>query len=100
MSLANRLNTSTDSKALWLQSMSIAVHDFRVVHERTPCQPTITTYFQPTDDVVTTATLIVKTSKEINMSGDPSPSLGQSKLGQEFGFKGLWAYNARIIVCQ
>eukprot|EP00957_Ditylum_brightwellii_P090716 6909169-Ditylum_brightwellii.AAC.1 len=55
MSLADRLNTSTESKVLWLQSVSIAVHDFIVVHERTPCQPTITTYFQPTDDVDTTA---------------------------------------------
>eukprot|EP00957_Ditylum_brightwellii_P196432 14966519-Ditylum_brightwellii.AAC.1 len=57
MSLADRLNTSTESKALWLQSVSIAIHDFTVIHERTPCQPTITTYFQPTDAVNTTATV-------------------------------------------
>eukprot|EP00957_Ditylum_brightwellii_P093070 7086567-Ditylum_brightwellii.AAC.1 len=55
MPLADQLNASTESKVLWLQSVSIAVHDFTVVDERTPCQPTITTYFQSTDDVDTTA---------------------------------------------
>eukprot|EP00957_Ditylum_brightwellii_P148667 11318696-Ditylum_brightwellii.AAC.1 len=55
MPLVDRLNTSTESKALWLQSVSIAVHDFTVVHERTPCQPTITIYFQTIDAVALTA---------------------------------------------
>eukprot|EP00957_Ditylum_brightwellii_P117097 8931511-Ditylum_brightwellii.AAC.1 len=55
MSLTDRLNTSTESKALWLQLVSTAVHDFTVVHERTPCQSTITTYFHSTDAVNTTA---------------------------------------------
>eukprot|EP00957_Ditylum_brightwellii_P113242 8635727-Ditylum_brightwellii.AAC.1 len=57
MPLATQLNTSTESKTLWLQSLAIAVHDFTVIHERTSCQPTITTYFQPTDALVTTATV-------------------------------------------
>eukprot|EP00957_Ditylum_brightwellii_P075596 5745745-Ditylum_brightwellii.AAC.1 len=55
MPLDDRLNTSIELKALWLQSVSIAVHDFTVVHERTLCQPTITTYVQPIDAVALTA---------------------------------------------
>eukprot|EP00957_Ditylum_brightwellii_P164690 12539328-Ditylum_brightwellii.AAC.1 len=31
MPLADRLQTSHESKALWLQSVSIAIHDFTIV---------------------------------------------------------------------
>ena len=31
--LADRLQTSHESKALWLQSVSIAIHNFTIVHE-------------------------------------------------------------------
>eukprot|EP00957_Ditylum_brightwellii_P078303 5953528-Ditylum_brightwellii.AAC.1 len=57
LSLADRLQTLHKAKALWLQSVSIAIHDFTVVHERTPCQPTITTFFQPTDGGETTSSI-------------------------------------------
>eukprot|EP00957_Ditylum_brightwellii_P134084 10222795-Ditylum_brightwellii.AAC.1 len=46
---------------LWLQSVSIAVHDYTVVHERTPCLPTITAYFQPIDAVAHTASATTNT---------------------------------------
>eukprot|EP00957_Ditylum_brightwellii_P079429 6040476-Ditylum_brightwellii.AAC.3 len=62
MPLTDRLHTSTESKALWLRSVPIAIHDFTVVHRRTPCQPTITTYFQSTDTVDTTASVTSTTA--------------------------------------
>jgi hypothetical protein len=57
MSLADRLQTSHEAKALWLQSVSIAIHDFTVVHERTPCQPTITSFFHPIDGSAPTSSI-------------------------------------------
>ena len=44
----DRLQTTPESKRLWLESIRIAVHDFRVVHNRVPSQRTITEYFSTT----------------------------------------------------
>ena len=46
MSLQDRLLTSPTSKAMWLESVKIAVHDFTIIHKRSPCQRTITDFFQ------------------------------------------------------
>eukprot|EP00957_Ditylum_brightwellii_P001451 113375-Ditylum_brightwellii.AAC.1 len=44
--LEDRLQTSPQSKAHWLASVNIAVHDFTEVHGRIPTQLTITSFFQ------------------------------------------------------
>ena len=56
MPLQERLLTSPASKAMWLESVKIAVHDFTIIHERSPCQRTITNFFQRqlTSDLNTT----------------------------------------------
>ena len=48
LDVTDRLQTSPESKRLWLESIRIAVHDFRVVHNRIPSQRTITEYFSTT----------------------------------------------------
>eukprot|EP00957_Ditylum_brightwellii_P091122 6937641-Ditylum_brightwellii.AAC.1 len=45
LDLTERLKTSPESKQLWLESVKIAVHDFKVVHKRTPAQSIITDFF-------------------------------------------------------
>eukprot|EP00957_Ditylum_brightwellii_P130350 9943364-Ditylum_brightwellii.AAC.1 len=44
-----RLQTSPQSKAHWLASVDIAVHDFTEVHGHIPTQLTITSFFQTTN---------------------------------------------------
>eukprot|EP00957_Ditylum_brightwellii_P206575 15349062-Ditylum_brightwellii.AAC.2 len=46
MTLYDRMNCSDESKALWLQSVHIAVHDFTIVHKLTPQQQVMTDFFQ------------------------------------------------------
>eukprot|EP00957_Ditylum_brightwellii_P175363 13349533-Ditylum_brightwellii.AAC.1 len=48
MPLQDQLKYHHDAKDMWLESMKIAVHDFTVVHEQSPSQPTITSFFQHT----------------------------------------------------
>eukprot|EP00957_Ditylum_brightwellii_P096098 7321440-Ditylum_brightwellii.AAC.1 len=56
MPLAEYLDTSKESKVLWLESVKIAVHDFTIIHECTPCQCTITDFFTLTQSEETTNT--------------------------------------------
>eukprot|EP00957_Ditylum_brightwellii_P111795 8527073-Ditylum_brightwellii.AAC.1 len=46
MPLAERLQTSQESKTMWLNSVRIAVNDFTIIHDRSPSQQTITDFFQ------------------------------------------------------
>eukprot|EP00957_Ditylum_brightwellii_P090701 6908229-Ditylum_brightwellii.AAC.1 len=48
LDLTDRLKTSPESKQLWLESVKIAVHDFKVVHKQTPAQSVITDFFNRT----------------------------------------------------
>eukprot|EP00957_Ditylum_brightwellii_P030610 2319769-Ditylum_brightwellii.AAC.1 len=48
MPLAGCLRCLNESKRNWLESVCIAVHDFTVIHKRSPSQRTITQFFQPT----------------------------------------------------
>eukprot|EP00957_Ditylum_brightwellii_P038609 2918835-Ditylum_brightwellii.AAC.1 len=53
--MKDRLQSSSESKQLWLESIRIAVHDFLVVHNCMPSQRAITDFF-PTvtpDNLVT-----------------------------------------------
>eukprot|EP00957_Ditylum_brightwellii_P012209 922330-Ditylum_brightwellii.AAC.1 len=45
LDLTKRLMTSPESKRLWLESVKITMHDFKVVHKRTPAQSVITDFF-------------------------------------------------------
>eukprot|EP00957_Ditylum_brightwellii_P084018 6386903-Ditylum_brightwellii.AAC.1 len=45
LDMTDRLQSSSESKQLWLESIRIAVHDFRVVHNRIPSQREITDFF-------------------------------------------------------
>eukprot|EP00957_Ditylum_brightwellii_P138687 10571142-Ditylum_brightwellii.AAC.1 len=46
MPLHDRMNYSDESKALWLESVHIAVHNFTIVHKHTPQQWVMTDFFQ------------------------------------------------------
>ena len=46
--LTERLKTLQESKRLWLESVKIAVHDYKVVHKWTPAQSVITDFFTRT----------------------------------------------------
>eukprot|EP00957_Ditylum_brightwellii_P063320 4805651-Ditylum_brightwellii.AAC.1 len=48
MDLTERLKSSPESKRLWLESVKIAVHDFKIVNKRTPSQRWITDFFSNT----------------------------------------------------
>eukprot|EP00957_Ditylum_brightwellii_P048444 3676032-Ditylum_brightwellii.AAC.1 len=48
MPLNDRMNCSDESKALWLKSVHIAVHNFTIVHKCTPQQQVMTDLFQCT----------------------------------------------------
>eukprot|EP00957_Ditylum_brightwellii_P189794 14448772-Ditylum_brightwellii.AAC.1 len=43
--MTDRLQSSSESKRLWLESIPIAVHDFRVIHNRIPSKRAITDFF-------------------------------------------------------
>eukprot|EP00957_Ditylum_brightwellii_P028111 2122177-Ditylum_brightwellii.AAC.1 len=43
--LTDWLKSSLEAKQLWLESIRIAVHDFTIVHKRTPSQHIITDFF-------------------------------------------------------
>eukprot|EP00957_Ditylum_brightwellii_P098072 7470736-Ditylum_brightwellii.AAC.1 len=45
LDLEDCLKSSPESKQLWLESVQIAVHNFTVVHKRTPSQGTVTDFF-------------------------------------------------------
>eukprot|EP00957_Ditylum_brightwellii_P134916 10286649-Ditylum_brightwellii.AAC.1 len=45
MDLTERLQSSPESKQLLLESVKIAVHDFKIVHKCTPSQQVITDFF-------------------------------------------------------
>ena len=45
LDMMDRLQLSSESKLLWLESIQIAVHDFRVVHNCIPSQRAITDFF-------------------------------------------------------
>eukprot|EP00957_Ditylum_brightwellii_P082938 6305592-Ditylum_brightwellii.AAC.1 len=45
MDLTERLQSSPESKQLWLESVKIAVHDFKIVNKRTQSQCVITDFF-------------------------------------------------------
>eukprot|EP00957_Ditylum_brightwellii_P169592 12908173-Ditylum_brightwellii.AAC.1 len=45
LDMKDRLQASSESKQLWLESIRIAVHDFCVVHNRMPSQRAITDFF-------------------------------------------------------
>eukprot|EP00957_Ditylum_brightwellii_P036143 2738515-Ditylum_brightwellii.AAC.1 len=45
MDLIERIHSSPKSKQLWLESVKIAVHDFKRVHKHTPSQCVITDFF-------------------------------------------------------
>eukprot|EP00957_Ditylum_brightwellii_P208378 15357110-Ditylum_brightwellii.AAC.1 len=47
MPLPARLQTSQESKTIWLRSVSISVNDFTIIHGRLPSQRTITDFFKP-----------------------------------------------------
>eukprot|EP00957_Ditylum_brightwellii_P189999 14464698-Ditylum_brightwellii.AAC.1 len=46
MSLQERLEGSKEAKALWVQSVRIAAHDYTVIHKRNPQQWVITDFFR------------------------------------------------------
>eukprot|EP00957_Ditylum_brightwellii_P156952 11945201-Ditylum_brightwellii.AAC.1 len=48
LDISERLRSSSESKRLWLESVKIAVHDFKVVHKRTPAQRVMTDFFNRT----------------------------------------------------
>ena len=45
LDMMDRLQSSSESKQLWLESIRIAVHDFCVVNNRMPSQRAITDFF-------------------------------------------------------
>ena len=46
MPLQDQLQCNHDEKAMWLESVNIAVHDFTVTHGLSPSQSIITSFFQ------------------------------------------------------
>eukprot|EP00957_Ditylum_brightwellii_P052449 3977546-Ditylum_brightwellii.AAC.1 len=48
LDLTEHLRTSPESKRLWLESVKIVAHDFKVVHKQTPGQSVITDFFNRT----------------------------------------------------
>eukprot|EP00957_Ditylum_brightwellii_P007259 551667-Ditylum_brightwellii.AAC.1 len=48
LDLTKRLKTSQESKRLWLESVKIGAHAYKVVHKRTPAQSVITVFFTRT----------------------------------------------------
>eukprot|EP00957_Ditylum_brightwellii_P128773 9823250-Ditylum_brightwellii.AAC.1 len=44
LDMTDRLQSSLESKRLWLESIQIAVHNFHVVHKRIPSQRAITDF--------------------------------------------------------
>eukprot|EP00957_Ditylum_brightwellii_P031826 2413167-Ditylum_brightwellii.AAC.1 len=46
MPLQDRLQCNHDAKAMWLESVNIAVHDFTVTHGQSPSQLIITSFSQ------------------------------------------------------
>eukprot|EP00957_Ditylum_brightwellii_P086653 6593423-Ditylum_brightwellii.AAC.1 len=42
----DQLKCHHDTKAMWLESVKVAVHDFTVVHKRSLSRLTITSFFQ------------------------------------------------------
>eukprot|EP00957_Ditylum_brightwellii_P069235 5256586-Ditylum_brightwellii.AAC.1 len=47
MLLPERLQTSQESKTMWLRPVNIAINDFTIIHNCSPSQRTITDFFQP-----------------------------------------------------
>eukprot|EP00957_Ditylum_brightwellii_P174621 13295735-Ditylum_brightwellii.AAC.1 len=52
MDLTERLKSSLGSKRLWLESVKIAVHDFKIVNKRTSSQRVITDFFSNTSTTI------------------------------------------------
>eukprot|EP00957_Ditylum_brightwellii_P066006 5005511-Ditylum_brightwellii.AAC.1 len=48
--LAERLQSTQECKRLWLESVRIAVHDFKIIHHRTPSQRVLTDFFSTNDN--------------------------------------------------
>eukprot|EP00957_Ditylum_brightwellii_P049241 3736509-Ditylum_brightwellii.AAC.1 len=52
MPLQDQLQCHHDAKAMWLESVNIAVHDFTVTHGGSLSQPTIISFFQHVSQVI------------------------------------------------